>query len=97
MPSTTPALVATPFPPLNPTKTEKTWPITAITPQRSGKSSLVLTAGASTSTGTAPFAMSISATGTANFHPMMRKTFVAPRFLLPCSRRSMPPNHLPAR
>ena len=30
--SMTPAAVATPFPPLNPTKTEKTWPSTAVEP-----------------------------------------------------------------
>ena len=37
-PSMTPAAVATPFPPLKPTNTEKTWPTTAASPQTSANS-----------------------------------------------------------
>src|SRR2546422_9196580 len=41
-------------------------------------------------TGTAPFATSMRPTGIAYFQPSTRYTLVAPRFLEPCLRRSIP-------
>jgi len=53
------------------------------------------TRGANRSTGIVPFRMSSRATGIAYFQPSTRYTFVAPRFRLPCSRRSIPLNSFP--
>ncbi len=69
---TTPAAVATPFPPLNPTKIEKTWPRTAASPQSSGKSTIPGSRGPKSQTGRAPLRMSMRPTGIAYFQPRMR-------------------------
>src|SRR4051794_14355176 len=71
-PSITPAAVATPFPPLNPTNTENTCPTTATSPQTSANNSDDDTRGANTRTGTRPLAASSSPTGTANRQPSTR-------------------------
>jgi len=68
----TPAAVATPFPPLKPTKIENTWPTTAVSPQTSANTSESDTRGANTSTGMSPLAASSRPTGIANRQPRTR-------------------------
>jgi hypothetical protein len=72
IPSIAPAAVATPFPPLNPTKTENTWPTTAVRPQARANSGESETRGANTTTGQNPFAASKRPTGTATRQPSTR-------------------------
>src|SRR5581483_1703823 len=79
----TPPAVATPFPPLNLTNGENTWPSTVAMPTPTGSQWGACAPCPSSSTGTAPLAISMSPTGIAYFQPRTRNTLVAPRFLLP--------------
>src|SRR5438034_8092229 len=91
-----PAAVATPFPPLKPTNGENMCPSTAVAPNAAAHAAPNPDHAPNQATGTAPFATSTSATGTAYFQPSIRNTLVAPRFLLPCARRSIPRASFPA-
>src|SRR5512146_1647654 len=92
-----PSAVATPFPPRNPMYGENTWPSTAAIPSATAPHGPIPAHRANRATGTAPLAMSTSATGIAQRHPRTRYTLVAPRLRLPCSRRSIPRASRPAR
>ena len=96
----TPAVVAIPLPPLNRMNTENMCPMTAKNPatymiHKSGHAASRAMAGAK-NTGRNPFNMSATSTPAAIREPRKRKVFDAPRFPLPCSRRSMLANTRPA-
>src|SRR3989339_2145132 len=83
-PSSTPALVATPFPPLKFIKHVQLCPHTAAIAAAIRPSTPGLSQPATTTTGTKPLSISMIRTAVPGFLPNTRKTFVAPIFPEPC-------------
>jgi len=83
----TPADVATAFPPLNPAKTGKAWPIIASKPHSAGETFECSAIGSTQAM--IPFNKSANATMVPPVLPNILKLLVAPRFPLPYPRISV--------
>ena len=88
-PMRAPAPTATPFPPLKPVQTGKTWPMMASAAAAMGHHDPP-TSHSAMSTAAAPLAISSTMTVMPAVRPSVRKTLVAPRLPLPSFRRSTP-------